>query len=210
MESWSEKVLNESQRLEIEGAVAKAELLTNAEIVPMIVRRSTEAREGLRGFIVGVGIGLLVCYILAEYFAIHGYSYVILSSGVLGYLASFVPGLARLMIGKASLNRASEIRAELEFSRLKMTRTKDQVGILVFVSEFDHQVVVLADEAIAKVLPSNTWDEVCGTVISGLKSKTFSENLIQAIAKMGNLCATAFPPKSVNINEMENHIIIKD
>jgi putative membrane protein len=210
MESWAEKVLNDAQKLQIETAVAKAELLTNAEIVPMIVRRSSEAREGLRGFIVGAELGLLVCYILAEFFAIHGYSYVVLGTGVLGYLASFVPKVARLLIGKAELSRASEIRAELEFSRLKMTKTKDHVGILVFVSEFDHKVVVLADEAIAKVLPGSTWTDVCSTVISGLIANAFSEKLIEAIGKMGTLCASAFPPKSVNINEMENHIIIKD
>ncbi len=210
MADWSTRVLSAEQKLQIEEAIAKAELLTNAEMVPMIVRRSSEAHESIRGFVLGTLLGLMTSYVLAEFFALHGYAYLIPGLGALGFFASYSPSFARLLVGSTERRRAAEIRAELEFSRLKISRTKDRVGILLFVSEFDHQVVVLADEAIAKVLDSGTWSEVCSMIILGLKTGTFSSRIIEAIGKMGNLCAVAFPPKSVNINEIENHIIVKD
>jgi len=210
MADWSKNVLSTEQKLQIEEAVAKAELLTNAEIVPMIVRRSSESQESIRGFLLGSLSGLLVCYILAEFFALHGYAYIVLLSAALGLLASYSPGFARLLVGRAERRRASELRAELEFSRLKLTKTMDRVGILLFVSDFDHHVVVLADESIAKVLDSHTWSDVCSTIILGLKTGSFSTKMAEAIGKMGNLCAVPFPPKPVNINEISNHIIIKD
>lgn len=210
MADWSTKVLSEEQKLQIEEAIAKAELLTNAEMVPMIVRRSSEAHESIRGFVLGTLLGLMICYVLAEFFALHGYAYFIPVLGALGFLASYNPGFARLLIGRGERQRASELRAELEFSRLNISKTQDRVGILLFVSDFDRQVVVLSDESIAKVLDSQTWSEVCSMIVLGLKTDTFSSKIVESIDKMGNLCAASFPPKSVNINEIENHIIVKD
>ncbi len=224
MKNWLETVLSEGDRPKIEAAVVAAEKKTNAEIVPMIVRRSSSAVEVNRGLFGGALVGFIVGH-LVEHFAeslnvLHlpaltvlvalPASYYAILGAIFGVvMARFTP-LKRYFFTKHERREAGHVRAELEFYRQKVNATQDGIGILIFISMFERQVVVLADETISKVLPEATWNDVCQKVILGLKNKALAQNLAEAISDIGRLCEPHFPAKESNSDELANQLIVKD
>jgi putative membrane protein len=209
MSSWHSALVSDTDKTIIEQAVLEAEKKTDAEIVPMVVRRSCSGHEVDRGILGGALIGFAVGILCEQFFHLALPVYAI-AGAVFGFLLTRFAPIARLCVTRAERESESELRAELEFYRQKVASTKDGIGILIFVSAFDRQVVVLADQAISKVLPESTWQNACETVIRGLKNRSFGAAMAQAIGEIGALCAAHFPPKPVNVDELANHLVIKD
>lgn len=209
MEEWVKDILKGNDKVDIERAVGEAELITSAELVPMIVRRSSEPKEWIRGLFLGAFLGLSIAYICAEFLDIHNLGYLVFLCSAAGFWMASSSKLGRFFLTLGERTQASEIRAELEFYRLKVNKTEGGVGVLIFVSDFEHQVVILADHAIAKHHLPDSWDGICKIIINGLKTNRFGPAMSQAIFEIGKLCAAEFKPKQVNINEIEDKIVIK-
>lgn len=204
-------MFTENDKFMIEKAVRDAEIMTNAEIVPMVVRRSSGGEEVIRGLFIGALLGMMLGYGL-EIFGLH-YGYAPLFSMVVAgvfYLITRQTDLGRFFLSPHERQQAALVRAELEFYRHKLSLTEDRTAVLIFISTFEHQVVVLGDEAIAKVIPDSTWGELCQIVVEGIKKGTFAHNMVSAVERMGKICSDYFPAKSLNPNEISNHMIVKD
>ncbi len=210
MAGWVDKILKVNDRADIERAIAEAELLTSAELVPMIVRRSSESKEMTRGLFWGAFLGLAIAYFCAEFLDIHNLFFLIFIFSLIGLWMAGTSKIGRFFLTLEERQRSCELRAELEFYRLKVNKTEDGVGVLIFVSEFEHQVVVLADYAIARHHPPDSWAGICKIIINGLKTDRFGPAMSQAIFEIGKLCAPEFQPKRVNINEIEDKLVIKE
>jgi putative membrane protein len=70
--------------------------------------------------------------------------------------------------------------------------------------------VVLADEAIDAKVPSETWNEVIGVTIDGIKKGHVGLGLTAAIERCGDILATEFPIGENDVNELEDTLIIKE
>ena len=210
MAGWVDKILKVNDKVDIERAVGEAELLTSAELVPMIVRRSSESKEMTRGLFWGAFLGLAIAYFFAEFLDIHNLLFLIFIFSLIGFWMAGTSKLGRFFLTREERQRSCELRAELEFYRLKVNKTEDGVGVLIFVSEFEHQVVVLADYAIARHHPPDSWADICKIITNGLKTDRFGPAMSQAVFEIGKLCALEFRPKQVNINEIEDRLVIKE
>ncbi len=70
--------------------------------------------------------------------------------------------------------------------------------------------MVLADEAIAKKLPPETWQSVVNQVLAGVKKRRPADGLVEAINTCGDILAEHFPGSVTDPNELSNLLIIKD
>ena len=70
------------------------------------------------------------------------------AGAALGWLAAlFLPDLRRALVPAEALAARVHQRATQAFVEEDVFRTRDRTGILIFISLFEHRVVVLADRA---------------------------------------------------------------
>lgn len=211
--------LSEVQVKKITQAVISAEKLTSAEICPMVVKSSVPISylrpilfllfmclELLAFSIFGLsiwgplslhayGLDYLILIIIAIFFAV---------------LFSKIEFVQRLFLFSNDIFECVERRAESEFYQHKIFMTKNRVGVLLFVSLLEHRVVVLADEAISKVLPQDTWLNVIKVVIDDIKSKNLTDALVTGVDHLAKILKDKFPAEINDIDELSNRVIIKD
>ena len=179
----------------IAGAVREAERRTSGEIVPYVVGRSDGYEEAVwRG---GLGFGLLcvaafeaVLHFTTAWLPVDFGTMVLatcLSAGGGMLLVRTVPGLRRFFAGEALMSRRVSQRAGEAFLAEEVFHTRDRTGILIFVSLFEHKVLVVGDSGInAKVQPQE-WEDVVGRVVSGIRAGRPADGLVDAIRQGGAL-----------------------
>ena len=101
-------------------------------------------------------------------------------------------------------------RAQLEFYGSKIHQTTGDTGVLLLVSLMEHRAVVLADESISDKVPNETWDEVIKIMIDGIKKGHVGLGLAAAIEHCGEILTEQFPIAEDDVNELQDHLIIKE
>jgi putative membrane protein len=197
----------EQQR--IEATVRAVEQRTSGEIVPMVVDQSYDYPQAE---IVGAGcFALASASLLSWYFG---------GSSVWVFLAGFfplyflfkalirsTPGLKRRLIHPAEITAEVEEKALVAFLEQGLHHTRDETGILILISLFEHRVFVLADRGINAVVPLHTWDEIVQTVTSGIHEGRTCDALCSAIDRCGELLEGHFPAKHDDTDELPNLIV---
>lgn len=211
---WLRGFLKPQDLLKIRDKVAQVEKETSAEIIPMVVQRSSAI--GHVPFLIGLMIFSCVLWLEIHYlwqshaeWAVLLTAFLMLASFVIGRLLSASTWLQRVLTPNADEAHSVAVRAELEFYRRVFGKTERRAAILIFVSVMEHRVVILADEAISKALPGNTWDTLVAHLVEKLRDGQFQEGLMTSIQECGDLLKGLFPPDGRKTNEIANDLIIK-
>jgi putative membrane protein len=123
------------------------------------------------------------------------------------WLVRFSPGLKRLLVHPAEIAAEVEEKALVSFVEQGLHHTRDETGILILISLFEHRVYVLADRGINNVVPLHTWDEIVQTVTTGIQEGRACDALCAAIGRCGELLEGHFPAKHDDTNELPNLIV---
>jgi putative membrane protein len=214
---WLSHYVSQPELMHIEESVKRAELLTSAEIVPMVVRRSTLPPP------VFMIVALFLMLVLS---AVNAWNWQMLRFGDawLPYLAVLdalliigtaamlarLPYLQFLLTPRGHMVRSAELRAENEFYAAGLNKTDGGTGILIFISIFEHRAIILADKSIAEKLPPATWDHIIASLLGKIKNKKFAEGMMDAVNQCAEIAAKHFPPTEHDTDELLNHLIIKD
>ena len=212
---WARRQLDADSPRKITEAIAANEKATACEVVPMVVLRSSSI-DHLPG--------LLLCFFLTLFFAFNLTSYlvafiqniyilvftVIAIFSCLSVLLARSSRIQRLILSDGEMEKQVRNRAELEFYRLGVKETRNSIGILIFISLAERKVVVLADKAIAEKLPSTTWDSVVHLILDQRKASTLTEGILAGLAFCGNMLVEHFPIQPGDMNELKNHLVIKE
>jgi putative membrane protein len=204
----------------IEQTIADVENKTSGEIVVWIAETSSSMASLRWGFfclfsVLGfLGIELSGSF---PFFGTTPYEHVsqtllrLISGGMLGLaLATLTPltqRLARALYSKR-LDVNVENRAFATFLKSGLTETLNRTGVLVFVSLFEHKVIILADQGINQKVDSSFWNKYAIDIAIGFKSKNPTSALEKSIFDIGAVLAQHFPPVDHNPNELSNRIRI--
>lgn len=205
--NWIHSFIDASGLEQIEKSVQEAEVHTQGEIVPMIVRSSSTKRHlPLQIFLMLT----ILCLIFLKFFTWPILFLGILLSALASPWIAKCPTLQRLLLPKK--DQANDVfhRAHYEFSEQGLMNTKDRTGILIFVSLMERRCVVLADKGIATKVDSNIWDDIISDLISEIQRKQAHQGFKIAIQKCGEILTQHLPAQSKNSNELANRLIIRD
>ena len=110
---------------------------------------------------------------------------------------------------KPFLKTKKDIRelAVEEFYRLKMAETRDKTGILIYVLLKSRQFYILADSGINEKVGQPVWDEVRNEIQNKFRVGYYSEGLIYAVERVGNILSEHFPIKPDDTNELSNKVV---
>ena len=212
---WSKYYLKQERVQLVSEAIKEAESKTSAEIVPMIVRRSSTV-----GHVPVIVLSVLMLLFLllegptwqADYLG-ESWLWYILNIVILLLLSSFISRftfIQRKFTSRSDQQEQVDMRAELEFYESDIKNTKDATGILLFASLMEHRVVVLADKAITDKFTPETWTEICNLLIQGIKKGNIGMAFSNAIKRCGEILEADFPIQPDDKNELHDHLIIKE
>ena len=218
----SDPILTDADQERIKEAVSAAERRTSGEIVPYIVGRSGgyevavwRAASILASFAMATGLAVAWAY---EGWG-HGWLYAGWGVALLGFiggtvgalLAQYVPALKRLFAGQDRIARRVDRRAGLAFLEEEVFHTRDRTGILLFVSLFEHRIVVLGDSGINEKVEQSDWEAIVATIRRGIRSGHFADGMVEAIGQCGQLLETkGVAARPDDFDELKDDVRVRD
>lgn len=200
---------SENEQELIRQAVREAEKSTSGEIVPVIVGRSEAWLELHAAFaLAGIASGSFTFWVIDRFQFFGGWHsplQLIEAQGVgllAGLLLSLVTPLRRMLLPAAVRDAAVTRAAQAAFVSHGLTETRERTGILIFVSLFEHQVLILADKGIHLRLGESYWKGHADRIARSVRERRFTEQLCDSIGDMGRQLAQHFPRRADDINEL--------
>ncbi len=193
----------------IRSAVEEAERRTSGEIVPYAVPASDAYLNALwKGAALGAVTGplaALAVYYAAGLWGTHLNLWISLpaaAGAAAGFLlAAYVTPVKRWLAGDEMLDLRTGQRASMAFLEQEVFRTRDRTGILLFLSLFEHRVVVLGDAGINKQVEQSQWEGIVAGAVAGIRAGRPGAALAEAIRQCGELLerhGVALQPEDFN------------
>lgn len=203
------KFLNPDVQELIRTAVAKEERVTSGEIVPMIVSSSQHytAASLLSSMTLSLITAPAVTMILGRHDMWTFVALYVIFIVPFYILAHNLEFLKRLFTSRAERSDAVQQGAFAAFYRNGLYRTKDETGILLYISLFERSVWILADRGINKKVPAGTWDCIVSDITAGIHAGNGVDALIKAIQHTGDILKKHFPVKNDDRDELDNLIV---
>lgn len=215
MRTLAKKLLSEAEKKQVEAAVAAAEKNTSGEIVVMIVPSSYgyPMAEVIGAAAFALPLSILLTVFIGGLFWI-GTRDMWLFLGI--FAVSFVGfllmlkhlfWLKRWFISKREIEEEVQEAAVTAFYRNGLFRTRDETGVLIFISVFERKVWVLADRGINEKVRKESWNRIVEMIAAGIREKRPAEAICNAVKTVGDLLTKHFPIQADDANELKNLII---
>jgi putative membrane protein len=200
----------------IKEAVRVSEEGNNAEIVPVFFLSSGKYPEAvfkgiLFSFLLFSSSIQIILSLFYDSFLLSIESFFIFQiiSLILGFSFLQIPSVKRFFTTKKDRNRNVLNQSYKCFVENEIFATKNRTGILLFMSFFEREVVILADKGIYKYLNPNSWTEITEKLVSDMKSKPKTESILLAIESLSKLVKN-LPKEMIIENELKNDLRIGD
>ncbi len=209
-----------AQELErIKTAVREAESKISGEIVPVFVEKSGfYSVANYRAALLGAALVFLGVVISDRYvpsLAIYDrdpllvFVFVSLGGFLAALAANFVNPFKRLLLSQYHLDQATKKRAENAFLEEEVFNTRQRTGIMIFVSFFEREVIVMADKGISKVVDQKVWDGLVRDIINNVRQNKITDGMEAAIKKCGEiLLEKGFVISPDDVNELTDDLRI--
>ena len=86
-------------------------------------------------------------------------------------------------------------------------RTHGRTGILIYVSLREQRAEIVADEAIASMVPAEVWGEAMAAMLAQIRAGNLADGLVAAIGQVGAVLARHFPRSEDDTNELPDRLI---
>ncbi len=208
-------LFSDAEMAAVRAAVAEAEKRTSGEVVPFVVPASDAYPNALwTGATFGALAGPLLALALHRFWDLWGTHLDLwitapaAAGAAIGFLlAAFVPPVKRWLAGDEMLELRTRQRAEMAFLEEEVFRTRERTGILLFLSLFEHRVVVLADSGIHTQVEPGQWDGIAAAIAAGIRAGRAGEALLEAIQSCGDLLERhGVPRRADDRNELPDEL----
>lgn len=206
----------------IKTAVKQAEQKISGEIVPVIVEKSGYySIANYKGSLIGASFAFILMIILDRYVIPNTSTtlyydpvfifFVVILGGVIGSVVpNFVPPLMRVLVSQRHFDHATKQRAENAFLEEEVFNTRHRTGIMIFISFFEREVIIMADKGISKVVDQKQWDKIVSDLISNIRAGKIVEGMEGAIKRCGEiLFEKGFLITSDDVNELRDDLRIE-
>lgn len=202
----------------IKKAVKEAESKISGEIVPVFVEKSSNYTiANYRAALIGAAAVFFLIVIFDRYVpALAVYDPVLIFAlvmlgGFIGALKShYINFVKRLMLSQSYMDLATRRRAETAFLEEEVFNTRQRTGIMIFISFFEHEVIVMADKGISKVVDQKEWDSIVRKIIDHVKQGKIVDGIEAAILRCGEiLLERGFVITADDVNELKDDLRIE-
>lgn len=214
MGELAQQFLTQAEQQRVREAVQEAEKRTAGEIVVMVVSASHHyPMAGVRGALLALAPALALTPLIGGWLWLgHANLWVFLAlAAVLGpagaALVGRIPSLKRLLATRSEIDEEVREAAVSCFFNNRLYCTRDQSGVLVFISLLERKVWVLADKGIAERVGQDVWDQTVATITEGIRRRRACPAICAAVERVGRLLADHFPPRPDDTDELKGLIL---
>ncbi|WP_136418375.1 TPM domain-containing protein [Herbaspirillum sp. ST 5-3] len=93
-------------------------------------------------------------------------------------------------------------RARELFSHYRVWDTEENCGVLVYVNLADHQVEIVADRGVGRVVPTKEWQAICRTMTEGFARGVYHDSVITALHQLNTLLEAHYPDDGSTRNQL--------
>ena len=209
------QILSDTDRTLLEKHIAETEKQTGAQIVLATIRRSDSYAEiPWKAFAIGASIsGLVVLFLdlfvlgwITETLILFSVVLILTTGLVFVLLSVLVPGIARLFLSEPRKEMETMQYAESLFLSHELYSTEGRRGILLLVSQFERQVVILPDKGVRNLLSKDVLKDVISNMTSELKQNDIGKAMETGLGGIQAALGST-EPGTAKLNELSNEII---
>ncbi|OGR01689.1 MAG: hypothetical protein A2505_09105 [Deltaproteobacteria bacterium RIFOXYD12_FULL_55_16] len=205
----AETFFTEAERQQIAATIAGVEKKTSGEVAAMVVATSDTYPEA--ALLAGLTIGGLAALVVTDLFLADslGWFLPLMAVGIIGIsgLARILPPLLRLFIPDSRRETRVAERALRAFYEKNLHTTRDNTGVLFFISLLERKVWILADRGIYRKISQESLLAHANHIATGIKQGSACPALCQEIEAVGLILARHFPIKADDTNELSNEVL---
>lgn len=194
----------EQQRLMQE--IQDQERGTTGEIVTVIADRSGDYR--FYSLLIAAALSSLIVILLMRLAPSEVLlSLLVINTGLL-FIIFEKFGWHRSLIPTSVLHRQAGLMAKRCWVDLGITRdTRDRTGVMIFVSEWEHYVEIIADKGLDHVISNEQWAVAVNRFGYLVKAGNIADAFLTTVQKIGALLNTFAPANTDdNPDELPNHL----
>lgn len=205
----AERFFTKNEKEKIKNATREVESKTIGEVAVVVVDQSSRYREA--EMIGGIFSGSLISLIVSAVFFHASLWFYVPLSFLLFFPACFifqrVPHLKEVFINRKRKELAVRQRAVKAFYENGLYKTRQNTGVLFFISLLERKVWVLADKGIHEKIEQQTLNRFADVVSKGIREGHACDALCEAIREAGELLGRHYPVTPGDVNELANEII---
>lgn len=179
-------------------AIGDAEIKTSAEIVPIMSKASDDYvvanyRLALLGSLTGGTLG----YFFESFFETP-VSWTIYGMGtgmIVGFFLAYIPTLKALFITKEEGREESLQRAIQLFYQKNLHSLPERNALLIYVSEIEQQIHLLADVALKEKIEQKEWDQAIVKMSAHFKYRRYTQGWLEGINTCAEILMQHYPAK---------------
>jgi putative membrane protein len=217
--------LTDEARREIQAKIAEVEKTSAAEVVCAVATES--GRYDRAESVIGLFVALLALslghalysgstppsadeWAAARQLPLGGQAILVVLGFTIGsVVGSYWHALRRLLVFKTEMTGETERAAHMVFSSQRLRSTRDSGGVLVYVSLFEKQVRILADDGAMQALPADVLEQLTAKMKPLLKTGDVRGAFLAVLDDIGpRLAATLSSDDPDNENEIANDVLL--
>jgi uncharacterized membrane protein len=101
-----------------------------------------------------------------------------------------------------AVDRAAEI-----FFGLKMEKTEDRNGVLLYIAMKDHQLAIFGDRGIHEKVGTAFWNREVQKILSEFSKQHYAAGIITIVTEIGEALVHHFPYENEDRNELPDDIV---
>ncbi|GAA5125682.1 TPM domain-containing protein [Alloalcanivorax gelatiniphagus] len=201
-------LLNDENQKRVARAIAAIERDTDAELVTVLARQADDYRyipllwAALLSLLVPLVLAFLPIWLSALETLLAQWTVLVL----LALLFRWPPLMMALVPRRVKQWRAANL-ARRTFLDQGLHHTSGGTGLLIFVSEAEHYVEILADRGIAAKVPDERWKSIVDTFTGHVKQGEVLNGFLECIASCGDELILKIPATEQK-NELPNHLVL--
>jgi uncharacterized membrane protein len=101
-----------------------------------------------------------------------------------------------------AVNRAAEI-----FFGLKMDKTEDRNGVLLYIAVKDQQLAIFGDKGIHEKVGTEFWNEEVKKILKEFSQHHYADGVVHVVTEIGEALVHHFPYENEDRNELPDDIV---
>ncbi len=99
-------------------------------------------------------------------------------------------------------------RARELFAQYGVWDTEENCGVLVYINLADHQVEIVADRGVGRVVAAQDWQEVCRTMTQGFARGDYHHSTLAALTQINALLQEHYPDDGSTHDQLSNYPVM--
>lgn len=99
-------------------------------------------------------------------------------------------------------------RARALFTEYRIWDTDENCGVLVYVDIADHQVEIVADRGVGRVIALAEWQGVCDTMTRAFARNAYHDGVMEALRELNTLLEKHYPDEGRRDNQLPNRPVM--